>query len=223
MFPSPLGSGNASGLRQADWTWGTRDWSALLRVPPWPSGRPHNRRPCAWGSGHGPAPGHAPVLPALSVLPCARAAGSGSVGPAPPSLVLSALSVLPYALLAAVLPSGHWAHTALGSTPPGQEPTVSLALPIGLSWEDCRGLGQGLRPWLLALFSLFLLQEPGRGTLCRSCPQAPFRLPGAPGRASPTHTAALEGGWRPRRAQQRKTHYVETASLGKPWVERGGS
>lgn len=80
---------------------------------------------------------------------------------------------------------------------------------------------QGPQAWLLALFSPL----PSHRTWSRAhyagpVPWAPSQPRGALAHASPTPTAALEGGWRPRQARRLETHYVETASLGEP---RGGA
>lgn len=140
-----------------------------------------------------------PVLPALSVscpVPGEAAPGSRSVGPAPPSLVLSALGVscpmpfwlLPWPLATATIDSPR-------QCPPGQEPNVvSSPCPSASPGKTVRGWGRDSGLASGSVLTLSLLQEPGRGTLCRSCPQAPFRLPGALGRASPTHTLSREAG-----------------------------
>lgn len=127
--------------------------------------------------------------------------------------------VLPSVLPAAVLASGHCRINSPSAVPTreGAQPGEP-ALPIGLSWEGCRGPGQGPQTRLLALSSLFAsCRNQGRSHCAGPAPQAPSQPPGALARASPTHAAALEGGSRPRWARQFRTRCVETASLGEPW------
>ena len=140
-------------------------------------GGPITGGPCAWGSGQRARRCHAPVLAALRVsCPVPGAAGSGSVGPAPPSPVLSALSVscpVPFQLLPWPLATA--ASTAPRQCPPGQEPNVvSSPCPSASPGKTVKGWGRDSGLASGSVLTLSLLQEPGRGTLCRSCPPGTF-------------------------------------------------
>ncbi|XP_047608725.1 tumor necrosis factor receptor superfamily member 19L isoform X2 [Phacochoerus africanus] len=99
--------------------------------------------------------------------------------------------------------------------PPGEEPKL-VSSPARLPFlGSSQGQSQGPQAWLLALFSFFpSCRTQGRAHSAGPAPQVPSQPPGALARASPTPAAALEGGWRPRRARPLGTHYVEIASLG---------
>lgn len=150
-------------------------------------------------------------------LGCLGVSG-GQVAPEMPHPVLSAPSACP-ALFFQLLP---WPLATPTSTPPwqcppGEEPKL-VSSPARLPFlGGTQGQGQGPQAWLLALFSFFpSCRTQGRAHSAGPAPQAPSQPPGALARASPTPAAALEGGWRPRRARPLETHYVETASLGEP-------